>query len=62
MLRIVSGTFAPMSACRAFQVTRQLANRFKPDPSRIKSCIESLITREYLRRGDVDLGEYRYVA
>ncbi|KAI5989644.1 Cullin [Pisolithus orientalis] len=44
-----------------FEVTRQLASRFQPNPQGIKKCIENLIDREYLERCD-DRKSYNYLA
>ncbi|THH18864.1 hypothetical protein EUX98_g8886 [Antrodiella citrinella] len=43
------------------EVTRQLANRFQPNPLDIKKRIENLIEREYLERCD-DRKSYNYMA
>jgi cullin 3 len=44
------------------EVTRQLQQRFMPQPVVIKKRIESLIEREYLERDATDRTLYRYVA
>ena len=44
------------------ETTRQLTQRFQPDPQIIKQRIETLIDRDYLRRSDSDRKMYEYVA
>uniref|UniRef100_A0A6U4JV64 Cullin family profile domain-containing protein n=1 Tax=Phaeomonas parva TaxID=124430 RepID=A0A6U4JV64_9STRA len=44
------------------EVTRQLAQRFSPDPVLIKKRVESLIEREYLQRDTDDRRIYHYLA
>ena len=44
------------------EVTRQLYNRFSPNPPFIKKRIESLIEREYLQRDPDDNKVYNYLA
>ena len=44
------------------EVTRQLASRFRAEPSVIKKRIESLIEREFIERDAEDRKLYRYVA
>ncbi|KAJ1462111.1 Cullin [Pelagophyceae sp. CCMP2097] len=44
------------------EVTRQLANRFHPQPHFIKKCVEALIEREYLERSEADCRLYTYLA
>jgi len=44
------------------EVTKQMAQRFRPTPQSIKKRIESLIEREYLERMESDLNEYAYLA
>lgn len=44
------------------EINRQVSNRFNPSPSAIKSRIESLIEREYLKRDDGDMRKYVYQA
>ncbi|KAH8068357.1 hypothetical protein JL721_6783 [Aureococcus anophagefferens] len=43
-------------------VTRQLSQRFFPQPQFIKKCIESLLEREYLERDASDSKMYIYMA
>lgn len=44
------------------EVTRQLTQRFYPQPQFIKKCIESLLDREYIERSDHDARVYTYLA
>ena len=44
------------------EINRQVSNRFNPSPSAIKSRIESLIEREYLKRDEADMRKYVYQA
>jgi cullin 3 len=44
------------------EVTRQLSQRFFPQPQFIKKCIESLLEREYLERDASDSKMYVYMA
>lgn len=44
------------------EVTRQLNSRFKPEPSHIKSRIEALLEREYLKRDEDERNVYHYLA
>ena len=44
------------------EVTKQLMQRFNPEPAAIKSRIESLIEREYLARDPNDRTTYVYLA
>jgi cullin 3 len=44
------------------EVSRQLSNRFTPDPIFVKKRIESLIEREYLERLADNRKCYRYLA
>jgi len=44
------------------EVTRQLNQRFYPQPQSIKKCIESLLEREYLERSSQDPRMYIYLA
>jgi cullin 3 len=44
------------------EVTRQVSNRFNPQPAAVKSRIESLIEREYLKRDENDQRKYIYMA
>lgn len=44
------------------EVTRQLTQRFYPQPHFIKKCIESLLDREYIERSDHDSRVYNYLA
>jgi cullin 3 len=44
------------------EICRQVSNRFSPTPGSIKSRIESLIEREYLKRDDNDMRKYIYQA
>eukprot|EP00817_Percolomonadidae_sp_ATCC50343_P001450 CAMPEP_0117421236 /NCGR_PEP_ID=MMETSP0758-20121206/2388_1 /TAXON_ID=63605 /ORGANISM="Percolomonas cosmopolitus, Strain AE-1 (ATCC 50343)" /LENGTH=489 /DNA_ID=CAMNT_0005203279 /DNA_START=924 /DNA_END=2393 /DNA_ORIENTATION=- len=44
------------------EVTKQVQTRFQPIPSVIKKCIESLISREYIRRDEEERGLYHYIA
>jgi len=44
------------------EVTRQLSQRFHPQPQFIKKCIESLLEREYLERNASDARLYVYLA
>lgn len=44
------------------EVTRQLNQRFHPQPQSIKKCIESLLEREYLERNVNDAHTYIYLA
>ena len=44
------------------EINRQVSNRFNPQPSAIKSRIESLIEREYLKRDEADMRKYVYQA
>mmetsp|Transcript_11464 Transcript_11464/g.36419 ORF Transcript_11464/g.36419 Transcript_11464/m.36419 type:complete len:742 (+) Transcript_11464:99-2324(+) len=44
------------------EVTRQLTQRFYPQPHFIKKCIESLLDREYIERSDSDSRIYKYLA
>lgn len=44
------------------EVVKQLASRFKPEPSLIKSCIDSLLEREYLERDPNKRSVYNYLA
>ena len=44
------------------EVTKQLSNRFIPNPAIIKKRIENLIDREYLERSKEDIKTYNYLA
>ncbi|CAN1357293.1 CUL3A [Linum perenne] len=44
------------------EVTKQLQQRFLPNPTEIKKRIESLIERDFLERDNVDRKLYRYLA
>ena len=44
------------------EVTEQLQRRFPPNPSQIKSRVETLLEREYLKRDDNDQRVFHYVA
>lgn len=44
------------------QVTNELKNRFPPDITLIKRCVESLLERDYLARSEKDSNGYVYVA
>ena len=50
------------SLCHYTQVTRQLSQRFFPQPQFIKKSIESLLEREYLERDANDAKMYTYLA
>ncbi|CAN1187845.1 CUL3A [Linum perenne] len=44
------------------EVTKQLQQRFLPNPTEIKKRIESLIERDFLERDNIDRKLYRYLA
>ena len=44
------------------EVSKQLIQRFKPEPKYIKQRIENLIDREYLERSEDHRGLYKYLA
>jgi cullin 3 len=44
------------------EVSKQLSNRFVPNPQQIKRRIESLIEREYVERSRADRRVYNYLA
>ena len=44
------------------EVSKQLSNRFMPNPSIVKKRIESLIEREYIERANGDRRLYNYLA